>query len=112
METTLPLTSKMKTQTHYQTSQKTGWFGRLATRLSPSYFGLIAMTISVGSCLGGIAAMHVLQAHAPIWQLALVMLCAMANLVAAIGQTPVKWVLGTFGLCTSVSIALILVHLI
>lgn len=67
-------------------------YNRLIEKLNFSYFGLISMTILIGSILGGVAAMFILQNDAPIWQLGICMSAAMANNVVAIGQAPVKWV--------------------
>lgn len=72
------------------------WYGKLVQKLEFSYFGLIASTITIGSIIGGIAAMYVLQNNAPIWQLALCMTGAMANNVSAIGQAPTRWVTNIF----------------
>ncbi len=67
-------------------------YNQLIEKLNFSYFGLISMTILIGSILGGIAAMFILQNDAPIWQLGICMSSAMANNVVGIGQAPVKWV--------------------
>lgn len=67
-------------------------YNQLIEKLNFSYFGLISMTILIGSILGGIAAMYILQNDAPIWQLGVCMSAAMANNVVGIGQAPVKWV--------------------
>ncbi len=72
------------------------WYGKLIQKLEFSYYGLIAMTITVGSIIGGIAAMFIFQNDAPIWQLALCMAGAMANNVSAIGQAPTRWVFNIF----------------
>lgn len=80
-------------------------------RLKFSYFGLICMTITFGSCLGGIAAMCTLQNEAPIWQLAVCMTAAMANNVAAIGQAPIKWLVNIFCITTLANIIMLLINL-
>jgi hypothetical protein len=61
-----------------------------------NYFSFIAMTILVGSIWGGVAAMFIDKANAPIWMLALNVGMAMANNIVAIGQAPLKWVLNIF----------------
>jgi hypothetical protein len=76
-----------------------------------SYFGIIAMTISVGSILGGIAAMFVFQNDAPTWQLGVAMMVSMANNVAAIGQAPTKWVVNIFALCVVLNLLIIAINL-
>lgn len=86
------------------------WYGKLITKLNFSYFGLIAMTISIGSIIGGIAAMYIFQNDAPIWQLGLCMAGAMANNVAAIGQAPTRWVVNIFLVNFVISSLLILIN--
>ncbi len=81
-------------------------------KLNFSYFGIISMTILVGSILGGIAAMYILKNDAPIWQLGICMASAMANNVAAIGQAPTKWVVNLFFTCLTINIMLILLNVI
>lgn len=80
-------------------------------KLNFSYFGLISMTITIGSIIGGIAAMSILQNDGPIWQLALCMGLAMGNNVAAIGQAPIKWLFNTFCISTLVNVLLILANI-
>jgi flagellar biosynthesis protein FliR len=84
----------------------------LIEKLNFSYFGLISMTILIGSCLGGIAAMYILKEDAPIWQLALCMGVSMANNVAAISQAPTKWVVNSFIIGFVVNIILIVINII
>lgn len=61
-----------------------------------SYFALISMTILIGSCFGGVAAMYILKNDAPIWVLGINIGISMANNIAAIGQAPAKWVINLF----------------
>ena len=86
-------------------------YNGLIEKLNFSYFGLISMTILIGSILGGIAAMYILQNDAPIWQLGICMSAAMANNVAAIGQAPTKWVLNLAIINTLIAGTLILINL-
>lgn len=88
------------------------WYGKLIQKLEFSYFGLIAMTISVGSIMGGIAAMYIFENDAPIWQLGLCMAGAMANNVSAIGQAPTRWVFNIFMANLFISTLLILINAI
>ena len=87
-------------------------YDRWIKKLEFSYFGIIAMTITIGSILGGLAAMSVLENNAPIWQLGLAMAGAMANNVSCIGQAPTKWMVNIFFLTTAVNILLIIVNII
>jgi len=85
-------------------------YNRLIEKLNFSYFGLISMTILIGSILGGIAAMFILQNDAPIWQLGICMSAAMANNVVAIGQAPVKWVFNVAIINVTIAGILILIN--
>lgn len=82
------------------------WFERFLAEATFNYYFLISFVITAGSCLGGIAAMHILQNDAPIWQLCVNIYLTMATNVACIGQAPVKWVLGIFGLAVVANIGL------
>jgi len=64
------MTTLTKTYTHQHTDSVslTGRYNKLIEKLQFSYFGLISMTILVGSILGGIAAMYVFKNDAPMWQ--------------------------------------------
>lgn len=110
METTLKSNALNLTANHSK-QVSTGWYANFISKLEFSYFGLIAMTITIGSILGGLSAMQILSQDAPIWQLGLVMAGAMANNVSAIGQAPTKWVVNLFTLSTVISILFIIVNL-
>ena len=110
METTYSVNQNLKSATKVKTSEANGWYSNLIANAESSYFAVIAMTISIGSILGGIGAMYIFQNDAPIWQLALCMSFAMANNVAAIAQTPTKWVVNIFALDVLVSLVLIAIN--
>ncbi len=87
-------------------------YDRWIEKLKFSYFGLISMTILTGSILGAIGFfMYVFQNDAPFWQFIVALYCAMANLVASIGQAPTKWVVNLFFLSAAVSTLLIIINL-
>ena len=95
METTI----NTRTGTMRSTAEKTNVvssnvsaYDRWIETLKFSHFGIISMTILVGSILGGIASMYVFQNDAPFWQFVVGLYCTMANLVASIAQAPTKWV--------------------
>ena len=88
-----------------------GAYDAFLKKLNFSYFGLISMTITIGSILGGLTAMQIFENDAPIWQLAICMSAAMANNVAAIGQAPIKWLFNTFCITTVLNALLLLVNL-
>lgn len=92
-------------------SKSSGGYDDFLQKLNFSYFALISMTITIGSIIGGIAAMYILQNDAPIAELAICMTLAMANNVAAIGQAPVKWLVNIFALAVIANTILILINL-
>ena len=113
METTIQTgkirQSSERTSSRSQTSVSS--YAQFIERISFNYFGIISMTILIGSILGGIGAMYILKNNAPIWELGLCMAGAMANNVAAIGQAPTKWVVNLFIVSSVISVLLILVNL-
>jgi hypothetical protein len=79
-------------------------------KLKFSYYGIIAMTITAGSCLGGIATMYVFENDAPLWQFILALGISMANNVAAIAQAPIKWVVNIFALNVIINAIIIIAN--
>ncbi len=65
-------------------------YNKLIDNLKFSHFGLISMAILIGSIMGGIAAMFVFQARAPLWEFIVGLGFTMANLIASISQAPTK----------------------
>ncbi|HWY37423.1 MAG TPA: hypothetical protein VNY73_02620 [Bacteroidia bacterium] len=88
------------------------WYNKFLKEAEFNYFFLISFVITAGSCLGGIAAMYILQANAPIWQLCVNIYLTMACNVACIGQVSAKWVINLFGLAVLANIALLLVNVL
>ena len=86
-------------------------YNQFIEKIKFSYYGIITMTMIIGSCLGGIATMYVFQNDAPIWQFCLVTAISMGNNVAAISQAPMKWVVNMFTLNVIINTILILVNL-
>src|SRR5690606_30144178 len=85
-------------------------YDKFVEGLKFSHFGLIAMAILFGSCLGSVATMMVFQNDAPIWQFGLSLSVTMANLVACISQAPTKWVINLFGLSLIVNTFILLLN--
>jgi hypothetical protein len=83
-------------------------YNQLVESLKPNYYSVISMAILIGSCMGSIAAMSVFYNHADIGYLCVALFTTMANLVACIGQAPVKWVLNFFTLSVVANLVLIL----
>jgi hypothetical protein len=71
-------------------------YNQFIEKIKFSYYGIITMTMIIGSCLGGIATMYVFQNDAPIWQFCVITAISMTNNVAAISQAPMKWVVNVF----------------
>jgi hypothetical protein len=111
METTINTHSGSTMRTAEKAKTNSSAYDRLIEDLKFSYYGLISMTILIGSILGGMAAMFVFQNHAPLWQFIIGLYCAMGNLVASIAQAPTKWVVNLFLLSTVVNVLLILINL-
>lgn len=109
MDTTLKNTANFST--HSTKVETKGAYKKLIEKLTFSYFGLMTVTITVGSILGAISAMQVLANDAPIWQLGLVMAAAMANNVSGIGQAPTKWVVNLFLFSVLISVIFYLANL-
>ena len=86
-------------------------YKKLMDKLQFSYFGLISMTILIGSIIGGIAAMYIFENNAPIWQFIFCIGFSTMNNVFAISQAPVKWVFNTFVLTILVNVLLILINI-
>jgi hypothetical protein len=110
METTI-----QTTHSHVQTAasnKSISAYENFIAGLKFSYFGLITMTILVGSMIGAIAAMFILKNNAPIWELGLCSAVSMTNNVTGIGQAPTKWVVNLFLLSTVTNVLLILLNVI
>lgn len=100
-----------QSRTRINSNVNVSGYSKLIEKLKFSYFGIISMTILIGSILGGISAMFIFENNAPIWQLGVVMAGAMANNVCAIGQAPTKWVVNIFLISVFLSALFIVVNL-
>jgi hypothetical protein len=88
-----------------------GRWNNMIENLKFSHFGLICISILFGSCMGGVAAMFILQAGMPIWVVGIALAASLANLVASIAQAPTKWVVNLFAISLLINIALLLIAL-
>lgn len=107
METTISL--KNETRTANVNKSK---YEQFIESLNFSYFGLISISILVGSIIGGVAAAAILSNEAPVWQLGLCAAVSMANNTAGIGQAPTKWVFNLFIVSVIVNTLLIIANFI
>lgn len=106
------MTTITKTQTVSISNVNTGAYDKLLAKLQFSYFGLISMTILIGSIIGGVAAMYIFENDAPLWQFFLCLGFSMMNNVFAIAQAPVKWVFNTFVATVIINLLLILINVL
>lgn len=109
METTINLKNETRTASVVNNKSK---YEQFIENLNFSYFGLISMSILVGSIIGGVAAAAILSNNAPVWQLGLCAAVSMANNTAGIGQAPTKWVFNLFIVSVVVNTLLIIVNFI
>jgi hypothetical protein len=105
-------TNHARFNTNTQTISLTSRYNRFIKSLEFSYFGIIAMAILIGSCLGSVATMKIFENDAPFWQFVLSLGITMANLVACISQAPMKWVVNLFAASLLVNSVLLLLSLI
>lgn len=112
------MTTLAKTYSHVnqneivQSGSLSARYNRFIKSLEFSHFGVIAMAILFGSCLGSIATMKVFENNAPLWQFIVSLGFTMANLVACISQAPTKWVVNLFTASLFVNTLLLIINLI
>ena len=87
------------------------WFNRQADNFEKTRFGMMAIYITIQSCLGGIAAMYVLQNDGNVFLLATAAALAMAGNAVFIAQASAKACLAFFYLNVIGSGILILANL-
>jgi MFS family permease len=104
--------TKTYTQQNTSSASLSERYNKLIDKLQFSYFGLISMTILIGSIIGGIAAMYIFENNAPMWQFIFCIGFSTMNNVFAISQAPVKWVFNTFVLTVLVNVLLISINVI
>lgn len=104
-----------KTYTPSQTQENTtvlnGWYHQFIGKMTFNYYGFIAMSILIASCLGGITTMQIFENGAPLWQFMASISFTMANLVACIGQAPTKWTINLFAAAIVVNTILLLINI-
>lgn len=105
-------TVSLKNESNTTSVQTKSKYEQFIESLNFSYFGLISMSILVGSIIGGIAAAAILSNDAPVWQLGLCAAVSMANNTAGIGQAPTKWVFNLFIVSVIVNTLLIIANFI
>ncbi len=98
--------------TNTQTITLSSRYNRFIKKLEFSHFGIIAMSILISGCLGGVTTMKVFENHAPDWQFIVSLVFTMANLVACISQASTKWVVNFFAASVAVNSALLVLNLL
>ncbi len=71
-----------------------------------AYYGMISMSILIGSVIGGIMAMFALEKNS-IFLMAFGLIFTMANLILGIVQAPAKWIVR--GLLTSLLVNIFII---
>lgn len=74
------------------------------------YYGMLSVSILVGSVMGGIMAMFALE-KGSLFLMAIGLAVTMANLVLSIAQSPPRWVVRAFVVSLLVNTAIILISL-
>ena len=100
-----------QTQTLQNSLEIGGWYNRFIEKMTFNYYGFIAMSILIASCLGGITTMQIFENNAPLWQFIVSVSFTMANLVVCIGQAPTKWVINLFATSVLVNLFLLLINI-
>lgn len=95
-----------------QPSKFLAHYNKIIDELEGVYFGFISMAIAIGSALGGISVMYLLENHAPLWEMAIGISFSLANNIIAILQLHARWVLDFFLLNLIVNGILILINVI
>ncbi len=72
------------------------------------YYGMLSVSILVGSVMGGIMAMFALEKES-LFLMALGLAFTMANLVTSIAQSPARWIVRVFVLSVLVNVLIILI---
>lgn len=112
------MTTLAKTYSHanqnqlVQSGSLSARYNLFIKKLEFSHFGIIAMAILIGSCLGSITTMKIFENHAPDWQFIVSLGITMANLVACISQAPTKWVVSLFTASIVVNTLLLVINLV
>lgn len=74
-------------------------------------YGIMAMTITAGSCLGSVAVMYIAVNDGPLWQIAVCAAVSMLSNTTAIALSPMKVLLWSFILNLVVNSVFILMNL-
>lgn len=110
------MTTFAKSYHHVQASENTNTlsnrYNAFIKEIEFSHYGIIAMAILIGSCLGSITTMQIFQQGAPLWQFIVSLAFTMANLVACIAQAPTKWVVNFFAACILVNGILLAINIL
>lgn len=87
------------------------WLNKQAERFERTRLGWMAIYITIQSCIGSIAVMHLLRTNASDLPLALCAMVTMACNAIFIAQGPPKWCLASFYISIVINITLILIHI-
>ena len=87
------------------------WFALQAEKFEATGFGMMAMYITIQSCLGSIACMYILQNNASVFYLALCAAITMGCNAVFIAQGTAKWCIGAFYLSVLANTAMIVMNI-
>lgn len=93
----------------------TNWkarYNEIVKGLEESYFGFLAVSITITSMMGGIAAMYVFANHAPLWEFIICVIFSMGTNVAAIAQATARQLFHCFVVTAVVNFSLIITNLV
>lgn len=85
--------------------QENNWFNNLVAKYEAQYFGATALMMTLQSCIGGIAAMYIMQTNNYIL-LAITVAVTMASNTAFIAQIPAKTALKFFAISVVINFIL------
>lgn len=87
------------------------WINREIDALEFSRYGIMAFTITAGSCWGSVAIYFMSQINAPLWQFGLCGGITMFSNAMAIGLAPMRWLVWGFLSSVVANAALLLMNI-
>ena len=77
-----------------------------------NYYGIMSVTIVLGTCLASVALMYMLINDAPVWEVATLAAVAMGSNAASISHSPLRWVVWAFIINVVISLLLLAINII
>ena len=101
--------------THPGIAKPAGFLARLNKKIDALEFyryGIMPVSLTVGSCWGSIACLLISMNNAPLWQMAICAVFTMASNAVAIALAPMRWVVWSFALSVVLNTLLLVMNLI